>query len=275
MPTIYIAGPDLFFRDTWPAHCARVTALCEPLGLTPIFPVPATPITGPGITSEAEPTAARPIYESCLQTLRECDAVLANLTPFRGQEPDAGTVWEAATAKALGKIVVAYVDLRSGGVEPGESYRIASDGAWVGMNRAILERFGLPVNLMLACGVDLLLTEADDLDPLAYAIRSLGAMVAAREALSEDLIGRAMSSEDVIREATTNALLMLRTRHYRHPIEGAINWSNLQCVAAEPSRAGWRVTVARADPVNPVLHQALVDQMGAWGYADIEVVTEW
>ena len=173
MPTIYIAGPDLFFRDTWPAHCARVTALCEPLGLTPIFPVPATPITGPGITSEAEPTAARPIYESCLQTLRECDAVLANLTPFRGQEPDAGTVWEAATAKALGKPVVAYVDLRSGGREPCESYRIAPDGAWVAMNGAVLERFGLPVNVMPACGADRLVTEAYADDPLAEGLRQV------------------------------------------------------------------------------------------------------
>lgn len=173
MPTVYIAGPDLFFRDTWPAHCARVLALCEPLGLTPIFPVPPVPITGPGVTSEAEPAAARPIYESCIRAIQESDAVLANFGWFRGTEPDSGTVWEAATAKALGKIVVAYIDHRVGGPEPGVSYRTARDGAWIGSNKAVIERFGLPMNLMPACGVDRLVTEAEADDPLAEGLRYL------------------------------------------------------------------------------------------------------
>lgn len=176
MTSIYIAGPDLFFRDTWTAHCARVAALCKPLGLTPVFPVPPVPITGPGVTSDADPAAARPIYESCLRAIRESDAVLANLTPFRGWEPDAGTVWEAATAKAIGKTVVAYILNRKGGAGYTPPHRPAPDGAWVDKTGAAIERFGFPINVMSACGVDLLVTTTGTLDPLAEGLRHLRLM---------------------------------------------------------------------------------------------------
>ncbi len=111
------------------------------------------------------------------------------------------------------------------------------------------------------------LAKGDPRDVAAYALF----LWARGESTAEPVV----FSEDIVRDTTTKALLLLRARHYERPIDGAINWSNIQCVAAEPSRAGWRVTVARADPVNPALHQALIDQMQTWGYADIEVVTEW
>ena len=65
-PTVYIAGPDLFFRETWPAHVARVESLCAPLGLTPIFPVPAAPITGPGVTKDGDRHRALAVAEAAL-----------------------------------------------------------------------------------------------------------------------------------------------------------------------------------------------------------------
>lgn len=60
-------------------------------------------ITVPGKTKDADL-----VFESCLDMIRSCDAVVANITPFRWDEPDSGTVFEIATAYAMGKPVVAY-----------------------------------------------------------------------------------------------------------------------------------------------------------------------
>lgn len=171
-PTVYIAGPDLFFRETWPAHVARVESLCAPLGLTPIFPVPADPITGPGVTEDSDPSNASTIYRSCLEALSRADMVLANLTPFRGHEPDSGTVFETAMAVSQGKLVVAYTnspDPRR--VMP--PYSVAPDGAWLDDHGAVIERFGLPLNIMPACGVNDLITIDDAQDPLVAALHQL------------------------------------------------------------------------------------------------------
>ena len=173
-PTVYIAGPDMFFRDTWPAHVARVESLCAPLGLTPVFPVPASPITGAGVTEDGSPAAARAIYQACFKALSEADMMLANFTPFRGDEPDSGTVFEAATAMAQGKIVVAYTRRP----DPGKAmppYIIHPDGAWLDDRGAVIERFGLPLNIMPACGVSDIITVQDAPDPLAVALRQLKA----------------------------------------------------------------------------------------------------
>ena len=40
--------------------------------------------------------------------MRECDAVLANLTPFRGPSADVGTIFELGYARGLGKPVFGY-----------------------------------------------------------------------------------------------------------------------------------------------------------------------
>lgn len=186
MKTVYIAGPDLFARDTWPAYVARIRALCATLKLEPVFPVPPEPLTGPGITTDAQPTDAIPIYRACMDQVRGADALLANLSPFRGSDPDSGTVWEAATAKALGKIVVGFTTI----ILPyciKMPYSIAPDGAWLDSRGSIIERFGLPINLMPAIGVDRLITTADFADPLTEGLRCVKALLDERDACSREI----------------------------------------------------------------------------------------
>ena len=88
--------------------------------------------------------------------LRRADGVIANLAPFRGAEPDAGTVFEVGAAHALGIPVVAY------GVGAGTySDRVRALYGAIADERGVLrdsagqvvEDFGLPMNLMLACAV--------------------------------------------------------------------------------------------------------------------------
>ena len=103
-PRIYLAGPDIFFRD-----CERIyrdlKAHCERLGLQGIEPSDGG--LGSGFTGSDDARAQR-IYEGNIALIRDADGVIANLMDFRGVEPDSGTVFEVGFAVALGKPVVAY-----------------------------------------------------------------------------------------------------------------------------------------------------------------------
>jgi nucleoside 2-deoxyribosyltransferase len=115
-----------------------------------------------------EPATAAAIYRSNLQHIAAADAVLANLNPFRGAEPDSGTCVEIGYALALGKPVIGYADdlrplrerLRASG--PG------ADGRWRDAAGHMVEDFGLPFNLMLA--VPLPLVQGG----IAAALRAVG-----------------------------------------------------------------------------------------------------
>jgi nucleoside 2-deoxyribosyltransferase len=141
---IYFAGPDLFLSD-WPERAARAAALCADYGLTAILPVSATLLTGPGITEPSDAEAANRIFQSCRETVRKADGVIANLTPFRGSEPDSGTVVECAMAHMLGIPVIGYASGK-GSIIPIDSDSsgrlLASDGGWI-------EQFGLSHNVMV------------------------------------------------------------------------------------------------------------------------------
>lgn len=140
MPRIYLAGPDVFRPDAI-ERGARLKRLCAEHGLEGLYPLDNR--LPPGLTPAA---AARWILEANIALLRSADAVLANLEPFRGLEPDSGTVFEVGMAVALGKPVWACFDpagdLRAQ-VPHGADGRDAR--GW------LVEDFGLPRNLMLAC----------------------------------------------------------------------------------------------------------------------------
>jgi nucleoside 2-deoxyribosyltransferase len=135
---LYLAGPDVFRPDA-AAWAARVEELCRGAGHEALIP----------LDDGATATAAA-IYRSNLQRIAAADAVLANLNPFRGDEPDSGTCVEIGYALALGKRVIGYADdlrpLRERLLASGPG----SDGRWRDAAGHVVEDFGLPLNLMLA-----------------------------------------------------------------------------------------------------------------------------
>lgn len=98
---IYLAGPDVFFADALALGAAK-KAICARYGLRGHHPfdnaveLSATPECGYRISRLNEDLIAR------------CDAVVANLTPFRGVSADPGTVFELGYAAGLGKAVHGY-----------------------------------------------------------------------------------------------------------------------------------------------------------------------
>ena len=93
-------------------------------------------------------------YTHCNLTLmRRADAIIANLTPFRGPSADAGTVFELGFFAATGKPIYAYSsDRRSFARRTREFFGLGSGSAADSEGLAI-EDFDLADNLMLAGAV--------------------------------------------------------------------------------------------------------------------------
>lgn len=137
---IYLAGPEVFLPDPVSLGAAK-KAICLRHGLTGVFPIddPATVPSGP--------PDWRRIHAACELHMRGCDALVANLTPFRGSGADPGTAYELGYVRALGRPVFGYSHLpgeyrsRVGGRHDGTAWRDAEDME--------VEDFGLADNLML------------------------------------------------------------------------------------------------------------------------------
>ena len=137
---LYLAGPDVFRPDA-DAWAAQARALCREQGHEALVPL-----------DEARGTAPD-IYRSNLRLIVAADAVLANLNPFRGAEPDSGTCVEIGYALALGKPVIGYLETL---VPLRERLRVVgTDGDCRDAAGWAVENFGLPLNLMLAVPVQL------------------------------------------------------------------------------------------------------------------------
>ncbi|MCP1773384.1 nucleoside 2-deoxyribosyltransferase [Neisseria perflava] len=81
--------------------------------------------------------------------IRQCDAVFANLSPFRSAEPDCGTAYECGFARELGKPVLTYTDNpaeQTAKYQAEDFRRPAPDGRF---RYTEVEDFALPFNLML------------------------------------------------------------------------------------------------------------------------------
>lgn len=145
MQRIYLAGFDVFRADSL-AHGERLKALCREYGYEGLYPLDNQAPAG-----LCGPALADWIYRQNVTLIRRADLVMANLNPFRGAEPDSGTAFEVGYAVALGKPVWAYAQDGRPLIEQLPAQR-APDGRHVDAEGYTVEDFGLPLNLMLACG---------------------------------------------------------------------------------------------------------------------------
>lgn len=99
---LYLAGPEVFLDDAREIG-RRKMALCARFGFTGLYPIDGEPLL-----ADADGTLSRSIFHNNLSLMRAADAVVANLTPFRGVSADPGTAFEVGFAYALGKPVAAY-----------------------------------------------------------------------------------------------------------------------------------------------------------------------
>lgn len=102
---LYLAGPEVFLADARDIGRRKVE-LAARHGFEGLFPLEGDPLL-----EETSGSPSRSIFAANLSLMRAADAVLANLTPFRGISADPGTAFEVGFAFALGKPVAAYSNL--------------------------------------------------------------------------------------------------------------------------------------------------------------------
>jgi len=100
---VYLAGPDVFFPAAKELALTYKAILAE-YGLDGQFPLDNQ------IQAATLEETARAIFEANYRLIDSCDAVLANMVPFRGPSMDVGTAWEIGYAYAQGKPVVGYTE---------------------------------------------------------------------------------------------------------------------------------------------------------------------
>ncbi|MDV2115603.1 nucleoside 2-deoxyribosyltransferase [Alcaligenes faecalis] len=146
MKRIYLAGPDVFFSDA--TERAKLhKQWVRDFGFKPLHPV------------DQEEIEASSIYHHNIRLLDQADAVLANITPFRGAEIDTGTAFEIGYAVAQGLPVFTYRSTADTVLDTvREHYSpVVLDPAsriWRDRNGALIEDFGLPSNLMVAISTE-------------------------------------------------------------------------------------------------------------------------
>src|SRR6202022_106899 len=97
---IYLAGPDVFLPDAV-AIGRRKADICARHGLTGLYPLDNA------IDLSARDASLR-IFAGNEAMMIEADAIIANLTPFRGPGADAGTVYELGFMAGRGKLCLGY-----------------------------------------------------------------------------------------------------------------------------------------------------------------------
>lgn len=150
---IYLAGPEVFLPDAAALADAK-RAICASHGATGIFPT--DPVESPEADAVTEDWLA--IYLRNEAHIRRADALVANLTPFRGPSADPGTVYELGFMRALGRPVAGYSNTATPFTQRtraflGASARPGPGGGWADAEGLHLESFGLHDNLMIDGGL--------------------------------------------------------------------------------------------------------------------------
>src|SRR5258708_16632362 len=146
---IYLAAPGVFVRDGVDMG-RRKGGLCRRQGVIGLYP------QDNAIDLAANDASLR-IFRGLESMMIEADAIIANLTPFRGPGADPGTVYELGYMAGLGKLGLGYSNDPSTYAERVRKFTDvnAHDGRLVDALGLTVEDFGLSDNLMMIHALDL------------------------------------------------------------------------------------------------------------------------
>src|ERR1700675_4812176 len=141
MTKIYLAGPDVFRHDAVEIGRRKVE-MCRRHGLIGLYPLDNA------IDPAAEDASLR-IFRGNEAMMIGADAIIANLTPFRGPGADAGTAYELGHMAARGKFCLGYSNDPTFYAERVRRFTEvkSQDGRLVDAEGLTVEDFGLTDNL--------------------------------------------------------------------------------------------------------------------------------
>jgi nucleoside 2-deoxyribosyltransferase len=144
-PRVYLAGPGVFRPDAI-LFGRMLQEKCALAGLEGCFPLDSD------LSDNNSPPNAGAIYHANIKLIDSAQAIVADISPFRGPNMDPGTAWEIGYGVAKGLPVYAWSTQmdglllrtqRSVGFQMRDQYPVDRDG-W------LIEDFGLAENLMIA-----------------------------------------------------------------------------------------------------------------------------
>ncbi len=140
-PRLYLAGPQVFEPDPLTVGAA-LKGRCAQAHAEGLFPM--DPVIDPEGLTKAELALA--IRHGNKDLITVADAVIADVTPFRGSSADVGVAWELGFAEGIGRPAFLYSTLAGAYID-----RVPWDPSTRGVDRdgRQIEDFGLTDNLML------------------------------------------------------------------------------------------------------------------------------
>jgi nucleoside 2-deoxyribosyltransferase len=149
MTRVYLAGPDVFVLDAVSIGRRKVE-LCARHGLIGLYPLD-------NAIDPAAKDASLRIYRGNETMMLQADAIIANLTPFRGPGADAGTVYELGYMAGRGKLCLGYSNDPSSYADRVRRFTDVNtrDGRLADALGLTVEDFGLTDNLMMMHALDL------------------------------------------------------------------------------------------------------------------------
>jgi nucleoside 2-deoxyribosyltransferase len=148
MTKIYLAGPDVFLPDSVDIGRRKVE-LCSRHGLIGLYPLD-------NAIDPAAKDASVAIFRGNETMMIEADAIIANLTPFRGPGADAGTAYELGYMAGRGRLCLGYSNDPTGYADRVRAFTevTARDAGLIDAQGLTVEDFGLTDNLMMIHALD-------------------------------------------------------------------------------------------------------------------------
>jgi nucleoside 2-deoxyribosyltransferase len=144
---VYLAGPEVFLPKAKEIGRAK-QAICARHGIEGLYP----------LDKDVEPFEPRTdwaheIFVANRGLMDHADAVVANMTPFRGPSMDVGTAFEMGYMLARKRLVLGYTNSGGTYLQRTRELRLAAANATVDELGLTVEDFGLGDNLMMAGAV--------------------------------------------------------------------------------------------------------------------------
>lgn len=156
-PRVFLSGPQRYSPDAV-VYYERAKSLCEQLGLEALCPfddvahLPKVESADPYILAAAR-------FDRCQTMIRNCDALIADLSDFHGFEPNNDVSFECGFAFQLGKVVIGFMpDTR---IMRERIPHYGEDRGFLDIYGNIVENFNNPINLMFACSMPILKGDLD------------------------------------------------------------------------------------------------------------------
>ncbi len=146
---IYLAGPDVCLPNAATIGRRKVD-ICALHGVSGLYPLD-------NVIDLKAADASLNIFKGNEAMMDAADAIIANLTPFRGPGADAGTVYELGYMAGRGKLCLGYSNDPSLYTDRARQFTrvVSRDGRLVDTEGLTVEDFGLSDNLMMIHALDL------------------------------------------------------------------------------------------------------------------------